>query len=1061
VFKRVFFIGICLTIFCGQIIAQLPQQQLLEAAEEGNIQQVQMLLDQKIPVDFKDPETGHTALMAAALGGHTELVSFLIGKKANVNAGDKDNSTPLMAAVAAKNPAVVELLINAKANVNATDKMGDTALIFAAAGGQTEIVRRLIAAKANVNAKDSFGETALLLAAEEAHNDIVSMLVEAKANVNAADIDGTTALMLAVMDNNIELVKFLIEAKANVNAANSAKVTPLMFAALFGHTEIVKILIDSKANVNAVESQNITALVFAAMMDKTAAAKLLLEAGAKVDVKTKGLELPETSKIAKALSGPGAGTKILMGVGGLLNVAGGVAQGGLDSMLIGGLVGLFGGGKKKAPADVGYTALMIAAKNGNDVLVESLLAYKANVNLTSNLNTNALYGAAEEGNSSTVKLLLAAGANVKARHKISGDTTLIVGVVSGDLETVRLLLAAGANVKDSDSIGITPLMRAAEQSNALFKAVLDGGGAETVNKTSKDNSSALMFAAYADKADNAKMLIDAGVNVKLKTKFDETALLLAADSGDISLVSMLMAAGADPDVKTKNGITPFSAALSAGAYKLREGWYKGRVFPLDMEMLFETEKPVSTALLNPLYTAKTNVNGKDSNGHTLLMLAAATSHTEIVNRLLEAKADVKAKSKAGQTALMFAVLRNNAEIVNHLIAAKANPNDKDPDGVTVLMVAAGMGNAKIANDLITARADIKAKSKSGDSALGFAAYGGSAEVVDSLITLKANVNEKNKEGITPLMFAAASGNAKAVNSLLEAGADVKPKNSEGATALMFSANHQVTDLLLKAGADLKGRFNPSFINTFFLPFTMNSSNITPLMVAAQRGDAESFDLLVKAGADINEKSRGGLNMLAFAASGGNEKLFDLCMNAKLPLDSGTLAAALTPGSGPFIQKPGTIVKIKNLVQFVSENEEMHKKFKEPDARIVRKLLAAGIPVNGNPPPLYYAAAFSSVDLFKSLITAGANVNGRRKMEPIVNAVQHSRPDLVKVLLEAKANPKPAVKVLEKWMEYGISLSKEQREIYTMLLTHIQIGKGKGKYPHPHSPLRNGLLEGVL
>jgi ankyrin repeat protein len=95
--KRVFLAGICLAFICGQITAQTPQQQLLDAAGKGNTQQVQALLDQKVPIETKDPFTGHTPLIAAALSGNAELVSLLIEKKANVNAADKDGDTALMA----------------------------------------------------------------------------------------------------------------------------------------------------------------------------------------------------------------------------------------------------------------------------------------------------------------------------------------------------------------------------------------------------------------------------------------------------------------------------------------------------------------------------------------------------------------------------------------------------------------------------------------------------------------------------------------------------------------------------------------------------------------------------------------------------------------------------------------------------------------------------------------------------------------------------------------------------------------------------------------------------
>ena len=62
-------------------------EELLETAEEGDTEEVKLLIEKGADVDAKDWK-GRTALMGAALKGHTETVKLLIEKGADVNARD-------------------------------------------------------------------------------------------------------------------------------------------------------------------------------------------------------------------------------------------------------------------------------------------------------------------------------------------------------------------------------------------------------------------------------------------------------------------------------------------------------------------------------------------------------------------------------------------------------------------------------------------------------------------------------------------------------------------------------------------------------------------------------------------------------------------------------------------------------------------------------------------------------------------------------------------------------------------------------------------------------------
>jgi len=69
-----------------------------------------------------------------------------------------------------------------------------------------------------------------------------------------------------------------------------------------------------------------------------------------------------------------------------------------------------------------------------------------------------------------------------------------------------------------------------------------------------------------------------------------------------------------------------------------------------------------------LLSKNANVNAKDKNDATALMIAAENSKPDAVKLLIEKGADVNAKDKKGRTALNFAV---NEDIKKALSAAGA------------------------------------------------------------------------------------------------------------------------------------------------------------------------------------------------------------------------------------------------------------------------------------------------------------------------------------------------------------------------------------------------------
>lgn len=366
-----------------------------------------------------------------------------------------------------------------------------------------------------------------------------------------------------------------------------------------------------------------------------------------------------------------------------------------------------------------------------------------------------------------------------------------------------------------------------------------------INATTKDGSSALLWACY----------------------FDQTALAIK-----------LLNQGADPNINNQYGISPLSQAVLNGNTELTMALMKQKAdsklrLAGQETLLMLAARTGKVEIVNAFISAGIAVNAVDSKNQTALMWASAEGHVAIVDALLNANADPNITTEGQFTALMFAVRQAQTKVVKRLLAAGVDVNSVmihnkkgrrwAPSGSSALMVAINNAHFELATELLKAGADPN------DLRSGFAPLHGLVWVRKPDLGDNSDLPAKGAGEMSSLEFAeqlikqGANPNLKITKSHTRKGASV---SLEGATPLFVAAKTAdlpFIKLMVKHGGDLK---------------TVNEDNVNLLMMAAGLGthaadeevgsESEALaliDYLVAHQLDINAISKNGETAMHGAA----------------------------------------------------------------------------------------------------------------------------------------------------------------------------------------------------
>jgi ankyrin repeat protein len=293
-------------------------------------------------------------------------------------------------------------------------------------------ISALLAGGAN-NVRDISSNTALALAATYGLTVKVQQLIASGSNLKTPDLLGRTPLMNAVLKRQLESADAQLEASANINARCNAGRTALHYAVTTGTRTLARHLSSAGVDHSAkARDDGATALCLAAALRMEPTVELLAGLATKIAAASDSTADPA----AGWSSGTGDRTGPVVPVVDLAD-------------------------------HTGMTPLIYAAIAGSVLMIEALLAVRANPSAIDRNGASALWHAVANLHLLAVTALLAAGACVN----ICGDySPLLEGARNGSQSMVATLLAAAVQER-SRAAAAAAAAKVEDRRNAAGAAV--------------------------------------------------------------------------------------------------------------------------------------------------------------------------------------------------------------------------------------------------------------------------------------------------------------------------------------------------------------------------------------------------------------------------------------------------------------------------------------------------------------------------------------------------------------------------------------------------------------
>ncbi|KAJ3652927.1 hypothetical protein Zmor_018850 [Zophobas morio] len=590
------------------------------------------------------------------------------------------------------------------------------------------------------------------------------------------------------------------------------------------------------------------------------------------------------------------------------------------------------------------TPLIIASREGHEILVEYLAKYGAEINRADKYGWTLLYAASFQGHEKIVECLVKCGAEIN-RADEDGETPLYAASSRGHEKIVECLVKCGAEINRADEDGQTPLYAASSQGHEKIVECLVKCGAE-INRADKDGRTPLYAASSQGHEKIVECLVKCGAEINRADKYGRTPLYAASSRGHEKIVECLVKCGAEINRADNYGQTPLYAASFQGHEKIVEFLVK----------------------------CGAEINSPDKYGRTPLYAASSQGHEKIVECLVKCGAEINRANKGGETPLNAASSGGHEKIVECLVKCGAEINRADNYyGQTPLYKASSGGHEKIVECLVKCGAEINRANENGEIPLYAASFQGHEKIVEFLVKCGAEINSPDKYGRTPLYAASSEGHEKIVECLVKCGAEINRADNYYGQTPLYAASSQghekIVECLVKCGAEINR--------------ADNYYGQTPLYAASSQGHEKIVEFLVKCGAEINSPKKYGRTPLYAASSEGHEKIVECLVKYGAEINRAKengetpLYAASSRGHKKIVE---FLVKCGAEIYRADKDDRtpLHAPSSQGHEKIVECLVKYGAEINRADKdgwtPLHAASFGGHKKIVECLVKCGAEIN---------------------------------------------------------------------------------------
>ncbi|KJH52965.1 ankyrin repeat protein [Dictyocaulus viviparus] len=664
-------------------------------------------------------EDGETCLHLAARNGNKEIMRLLLNENANLQLLSNTGETPLHVAAKSCNFEAAQMIVTHMAKTHSAEEIRSfvnkrTVVKRTCDVGTNDICARWIQKSEVEQLLAKEGLTAVHYAAEINQQQLhfqgedaklMNLLIDYGGQVDMQSLNtNETAMHMAARSGNQAVLLAMVNkigagtVQIVQNKQSKSGWSPLLEACSRGHTGVAQILLQHHARIDVFDDNGRTALHLAALNGHLQIVHLLLQNKAFVNSKSKTGEAPlhlaaqngHVRVVNVLVQDHGASLEaITLENQTALHFAAKYGQLVVSQTL------LALGANPNARDDKGQTPLHLAAENDYPDVVKLFLKMKQNnrgvLTAIDHNGFTCAHIAAMKGSLAVVKelMMIDKAMVIQAKTKTLEATTLHMAAAGGHANIVKILLENGANAEDENAHGMTALHLGAKNG---FVSILEAFDKSLWRRCSKKTGlNALHIAAYYGNSDFVnEMLKSVPASIRSEpplynhhvvkefaTEYGFTPLHLAAQSGHDSLVRMLLNQGVQVDAtSTTMNVIPLHLAAQQGHIAV-VGMLLSRSTQQQHAKDWRGRTPLHLASMNGHYemvslliAQGSNINVMDQNGWTGMHFATKAGHLNVVKLFVKSSADELAETKEGKVPLCFAAAHNHIECLRFLLKQK-------------------------------------------------------------------------------------------------------------------------------------------------------------------------------------------------------------------------------------------------------------------------------------------------------------------------------------------------------------------------------------------------------